>query len=68
MLSPRVGLMVASVVFGLFCLAQLTRLVVRPEILVAGHLMPLWPSIIAVLVAGFLCWWMWRLTMQLPRG
>ena len=67
MLSPRLGLQVASLVFALFCLGQLTRVIVRPEILVAGHLLPLWPSMIAVVVAGFLAWWMWRFT-TLCRG
>jgi uncharacterized membrane protein len=59
--SPIVGLRVAAVVFALVCLAQLFRLVFRPEVLVAGHLMPLWPSVLAVIVAGALSAWMWRL-------
>jgi len=60
--SRIIGLRVAGVVFALFCLAQLLRLVLRPEILVAGHLMPLWPSVIAVIVAGGLSVWMWKLS------
>jgi hypothetical protein len=63
--SQIVGLRVAAAVFALVCLAQLVRLVVRPEILVAGHLMPLWPSVVAVVVvAGALSYWMWELALR----
>lgn len=60
--SPTVGLRVASVIFGLICLAQLGRLVVRPEVLVAGYPLPLWPSALAVVVLGALSLWLWRLS------
>ena len=62
MSSPIVGLRVAAVVFGLVCLAQIGRLIVRPAILVAGHELPLWPSVVAAVVAGFLAVWMWGLS------
>ena len=65
--SPKVGLFVAAVVFALVCAAQVGRLAVRPEILVAGHVMPLWPSVVAVLVAGFLAVWMWRLAARVGK-
>jgi hypothetical protein len=55
------GLRVASVVFGLMALAQLVRLVIRPEVLVAGHPMPLWPSVLAFIILGGLSLWMWNL-------
>jgi hypothetical protein len=48
-------------------LAQLFRLAIQPEVLVAGHLMPLWPSVIAVLILGFLCFWLWNLSKPLHR-
>lgn len=56
-----VGLKVAGSIFGLMSLAQLIRLVIRPEVLVSGHHMPLWPSVIAFVVLGALCVWLWRL-------
>jgi hypothetical protein len=59
--SRTVGLRVAGVIFALVCLAQLTRLWARVEVLVAGYALPLWPSAIAAVVAGGLCYWMWRL-------
>jgi hypothetical protein len=60
--SQMMGLRVAGIVFGLLCLAQLTRLVIRPEVLVAGHQLPLWPSGIAVVILAGLSLWMWKLS------
>jgi len=62
-MSPQItGLRVASVVFGLMAIAQLVRLVIRPEVLVGGHLMPLWPSVLAFPFLGGLSLWMWILS------
>ncbi|MGH8046286.1 MAG: hypothetical protein ACREKL_03485 [Chthoniobacterales bacterium] len=55
------GLRVAGAVFALMSLAQLARLFIRPEVLVAGHVMPLWPSVLAFVVIGGLSAWMWKL-------
>jgi len=60
--SQVTGLRVASVVFGLMAIAQLMRVVIRPEVVVAGHPMPLWPSVLAFIFLGGLSLWMWRLT------
>jgi hypothetical protein len=47
--------------FGLMALAQLVRLVMRPEVLVAGYPMPLWPSVLAFIILGGLGIWLWKL-------
>jgi len=62
MKSQILGLRVASVIFGLIMLAQVMRLVIRPEVVVAGHLVPLWPSALAVVILGGLCLWLWKLS------
>jgi hypothetical protein len=59
--SQTTGLRVASVLFGLMAMAQLVRLVIRPEVLVGGYSMPLWPSVLALIILGGLSVWMWRL-------
>ena len=59
--SQTTGLRVASVVFGLMAIAQLLRLLIRPEVLVAGYSMPLWPSVLALIILGGLSLWMWKL-------
>jgi hypothetical protein len=63
--SQTVGLRVAGAVFGLFAVAQLVRLLMRAEVLVAGHLViPLWPSAVAFAIAAGLCFWLWRLSYR----
>ena len=59
--SQIIGLRVAGTVFLLMSLAQLVRLVIRPEVLVAGHPMPLWPSVLAFIILGGLSLWLWKL-------
>lgn len=65
--SQLIGLRVASIVFGVMTAAQLARLIIRPEVRVAGHLLPLWPSALAVLFLGALSLWLWKLSRTAPR-
>lgn len=65
--SPIMGLRVAGAVFALMTLAQLARLLIQPQVLVAGYEMPLWPSVLALVVLGGLAWWMWKLAGTLAR-
>jgi hypothetical protein len=59
--SQIIGLRMASIVFGLMSVAQLARLIIRLEVLVAGYLMPLWPSALAFVMLGGLSLWLWKL-------
>jgi hypothetical protein len=59
--SQTTGLRAESVVFGLMAIAQLARLLIRPEVVVAGYSMPLWPSVLALIILGGLSLWMWKL-------
>ena len=65
--SQFVGLWVASVVFGIMAFAQLLRLAIQPAVMVAGHEMPLWPSVIAAAVLASLCIWLGSLTRSARR-
>ena len=60
--SQILGLRVASLIFGLMCLAQLLRLVTGLDVLVAGHHLPLWPSGLAFLILGGMSLWLWKLS------
>jgi hypothetical protein len=62
MKSQTIGLRVAGILFGLAALAQAGRLAFRPEILVAGYRLPLWPSALAVIVLAGMSAWMWILS------
>jgi hypothetical protein len=58
------GLRVAAVIFGIVALAQLLRLLMQPEVLVAGRLIPLWPNALALVVFAGLCAWLWQLSYR----
>ncbi len=62
MKSPILGLQVACVIFALMSLAQLIRLLVGAEVIVNGHILPLWASAVAFVVVGSLSVWMGRLS------
>lgn len=64
MKSQVTGLKVAAVVFWLMALGQAFRLAVRPDVLVAGAPLPLWPSVLAFVVLAGLGLWMWRLAQR----
>jgi len=60
--STIIGLRTAGTVFAIVCAAQLLRVVTHVDILVAGHPLPVWMSIVACAMAGGLSLWMWRLS------
>lgn len=60
--SPMIGLQVASVIFGLMSLGQLTRLIASLEIMVGGYHIPFWVSVIAFPVLLGLSAWLWKLS------
>jgi hypothetical protein len=59
--SQILGLKIAGLIFQLMALAQFLRLVMRAELLVAGHEVPLWASAVALTILGALSLWMWKL-------
>jgi Flp pilus assembly protein TadB len=64
--SQTLGLRVAGVVFAIFALGHLLRLIKQTEVLVAGNQIPMWVSVVALIVAGGLSLWLWRLSSN-PR-
>lgn len=62
------GLRVASIIFGVLALAQFLRLVIRPDMFVYGHPVPLWPSALAFVILAGLSLWMWKLTRMPTKG
>ena len=62
--SPTCGLRIASVVFGLVCLAQLLRIIARFQLLVGGFYIHRWISAVVAVVAGMLCVWLWMLASK----
>ena len=53
-------LRVASVLFALFALGHLARLLKHAQVTVGSHTIPLWVSIPLAIVAALLSLWMWK--------
>jgi hypothetical protein len=64
--SKNRGLRVASVVFALVGLAQLTRVVLHIEVIAGGNRVPFWPSVVAFVITGALSLWLWKLSNAAP--
>jgi hypothetical protein len=68
MSSPRTGLRVAAVIFAIFALGHLVRLVTGAPVVVGTHVIPMAASVIALIIAVGLSAWMWRLsTLESPK-
>ena len=59
--SPRTGLRVASVIFAVFAIGHLLRLINQAQVTVGTLTIPIGVSWIALTVAALLCIWLWRL-------
>jgi hypothetical protein len=60
--SPTTGLRVASVLFGIFAIGHLLRLIKHAQVIVGSHTIPMGLSWVALIVAAILCIWFWRLS------
>ena len=62
MSSQKTGLRVASVIFGIFAIGHVLRLINQAQVTVGTHSIPMGVSWIALIIAAILCIWMWRLS------
>jgi len=62
MTSQATGLRVASAFFAIFALAHIVRLVKQAQVMFGSTEIPMSVSVIALIVAGGLSIWMWRLS------
>jgi uncharacterized membrane protein YecN with MAPEG domain len=60
--SPTTGLRVASILFGIFAIAHVLRLIKQAQVTVGSHTIPMGFSWIALIVAAILCIWFWGLS------
>ena len=64
MSSPATGLRVASILFAIFVLAHAIRLIRHVPVTVGAIHVPMWGSVVALIIAGFLWIWLWRLSTR----
>jgi hypothetical protein len=62
--SPRVGLRVAALIFGIVCLGHLWRALAHINVRLGAYDVPEWPSLVAVIASGLLTIWLWRLSTK----
>jgi hypothetical protein len=62
--SPKTGLRIASIIFGIFAIGHVLRLVNHARVMVGTQTIPMSVSWVALIVAGILCIWMWRLASR----
>jgi hypothetical protein len=62
MSSQQIGLRVASILFGLFAIGHILRLIKQAQVTVGTITIPMGVSWIALIIAAILCIWLWRLS------
>jgi len=62
--SQTTGLRVASIVFALFALGHIIRLIKHAQVVVGAHHIPMVVSVVALIIAAGLSIWMWRLSSK----
>jgi uncharacterized membrane protein len=60
--SQKIGLRVASLLFALFALGHLLRLLNQAQVIVGTQTIPLWISAPLAVIAALLSFWMWKLS------
>lgn len=56
----KTGSFLAIVVFILVAVAHLVRLFSGTEVVIEGNVVPLWVSVIGVIVPGVIAWLLWK--------
>jgi hypothetical protein len=62
MSSPKTGLRVASIIFAIFAIGHVLRLINHSQVTLGTHTIPMGVSWVALIVAALLSIWMWRLS------
>jgi Flp pilus assembly protein TadB len=62
--SQRTGLRVASIIFGLFAIGHVLRLINQTPVMVGSYHVPMGVSWVALIIAAVLCIWLWRLSSR----
>ena len=63
--SQKIGLRVASVLFAIFALLHLLRLLNQVQVIIGGQTIPLWISVLIALIAALLSFWTWKLSRSI---
>ena len=56
----------ASVIFGLICLAHIARVITQFQIVIGSHTLPLWISFFAIAFTAIMSMALWRESARQP--
>jgi hypothetical protein len=51
---------IASFIFGVVAVAHLVRLFVQFQVMIGSHIIPMWVSVLGIIVAGTLSYGLWK--------
>jgi hypothetical protein len=60
--SQRTGLRVAALIFAIVAIGHAVRLFNHSQVMIGSYSVPMGLSWVALIGAGLLCIWMWRLS------
>ena len=63
-MNDKTYLIVSGVLFGLVTIGQLIRLIFQVPVQVGTLNLPMWPSVLAIILALSLCIWAFRLASK----
>lgn len=64
MSSQKTGLRVASIIFAIFAIGHVLRLINHAQVTLGTHTIAMGVSWVALIVAALLSIWMWRMSSQ----
>ncbi len=56
----KMGSLLAVIIFILVAVAHLMRIISGTEIVIGGNNIPLWISVVGVVVPGLVAWLLWK--------
>ena len=63
-MNDKTYLIVSGVFFGLITIAHLIRLIFQVSVQIDSLNLPMWPSVLAIILALTLCMWAFRLVRK----
>jgi uncharacterized membrane protein len=63
-MNDKTYLIVSGVFFGLITIGHLIRLIFKVSIKIDSLILPMWPSVLAIILALTLCLWAFRLVRK----
>ncbi len=60
--SQTLGLRLSGTIFAVVCVAHLWRLFRHSDIIIGGYAMPMWASVVGLIIAGIMSIWMFRIS------